>query len=231
MDESAGTEWAHDAAVVPAGTRRTRARWLGPALVMGGVWGLIDLSLETLNQATGVVGPLRPLSFLVGPTAAIVAGTVLGIRGRRDWILSMALALGTAFLALFGFVLLSGSAGMGSGAGLTGLDAGGGYSTVDIGTGGDGCQIEHQGRAFVVGEPVRASAEIHPAISKGTEVTITLRRDGEMETGYPVVQIADSNWECVYGDVAFEPLRAGHYRWELSTADLPPVGGEFDVSD
>ena len=52
-----------------------------------------------------------------------------------------------------------------------------------------------------------------------------------METGYPVVQIADSNWECVYGDVAFEPLRAGHYRWELSTADLPPVGGEFDVSD
>ena len=64
MDESAGTEWAHDAAVVPAGIPRNRASWLGPALVMGGVWGLIDLSLETLTIWPSIVRRVDRISPL-----------------------------------------------------------------------------------------------------------------------------------------------------------------------
>ena len=229
MDEPSEAVWTDPPAQLAAASGRGRARWIGPGLVMGGMWGLIDLLLEALNQATGLVAPLRPLSFFVGPSAAIVTGLVLGLRGRGDWARAIGVALGVAFAVILGYSVLSTAMGTSGDPGLTG--GAGGYATVDIGTGGTNCRIEQQARTFVVGDAVRASAEVHPAIPKGTTVTITLRRDGEMEAGYPVVQVADSAWDCVYGDVAFEPLRPGHYRWELSTPALPPVGGEFDVTD
>jgi hypothetical protein len=47
------------------------------------------------------------------------------------------------------------------------------------------------------------------------------------------VQVADSDWDCVYGTASLthDALPAGHYRWEIeyTGSAMPPVGADFEV--
>ena len=211
----------------PAPPARARRRWIRFGFAMAVVWLAADVALESINRATGLVGPLRPWSFLIGPAAAVATGILFGLRGRGAWVRTVLLAVGLYVLALVPLTLLARRDGDDRVAG----PPGGEWTTVDFGLGGGGCDLTGRSRTFHPGDPVVAAAEFQPPIRAGDTIVIRFTRDGSMEPTYPVVQVADTSWACVYGAVSKTRLEAGHYHWEIevSGSTMPPAGGDFTV--
>jgi hypothetical protein len=206
------------------GRRRGRRRWLWIGILMLIAWLVTDAGLEVVNQATGLISRLKPVSFVIGPLVAVGVGRVGGLRARADWMRAL-------LLMIIGFVaVVSGTIALSMTQGARGV--GPNLATLDFGVGGEGCDLERSARQFAPGDPVVAAAEFTPPIAAGSTITIRMTRDGTMVAEYPVVQVADKQWPCVYGRVSASPLGSGRYRWEIavSGSSMPPLAGEFTVS-
>lgn len=207
-----------------AGRESSRRRRIGIGIAMALAWLATDAALEVLNQATGLVRSVGPASFLIGPLVAIGVGWAAGLRSRGDWLRSFLVAIvGGTLLFVLVAQLVRGGTGSGRGPDLT---------TLDFGVGGNGCDLERSARVFSPAEAIVAAARFAPPIATGSTITIRLTRDGTMMVDYPVVQVADDPWPCVYGVVASPPIAPGRYRWEIEIAGspMPPLAGEFTVA-
>jgi hypothetical protein len=203
--------------------RPSRRRLVGTAAAMMIAWLATDAILETLNQATGIVRLAGPASFVIGPLAGIGVGWAAGLRARRDWIRAVPLAVGGGVLVVaLAFMILGRLAPIGTGPEVESLD---------FGVGGNGCDLARSARAFSSTDPVVAAARNCRREPRGSTITIRMTHDGTMATDYPVVQVADAPWPCVYGTVAAAPLAPGRYSWsiEVSGSTMPPLAGEFTV--
>jgi hypothetical protein len=204
-------------------SRPSRRRLLGTALAMMIAWLATDAILETLNQATGIVRLAGPASFAIGPLAGIGVGWAAGLRARGDWVRALPLAAGGGVLVVALALIIAGR--------MAPTGPGPDFETLDFGVGGDGCDLARSARVFSPTDPVVAAARFAPAISRGSTITIRMTHDGTMVADYPVVQVADEPWPCVYGAVEAPPLAPGEYRWsiEVSGSAMPPLAGEFTV--
>lgn len=210
--------------VLEAGRGSSRRRRLAIGVAMAVAWLATDAGLEMINRATGLVRSVGPASFLIGPLAAVAVGWAAGLRSRRDWLQGVLIVFGGATIL---FVIVA-QLGLGGGAPSRGPDV----STLDFGVGGNGCDLERSARAFSSADSIVAAAEFMPPIATGSTITIRLTRDGTMVADYPVVQVADEPWPCVYGLVESPPIAPGRYRWEIevSGSPMPPLAGEFTVA-
>lgn len=210
--------------VPESGRGSSRRRRLAVGAAMAVAWLATDAGLEMINQTTGLVRSVGAASFFIGPLAAVGVGWAAGLRSRRDWLHAFLIGFVGATIL---FIVVAQLA-LGGGAAGRGPDV----ATLDFGVGGNGCDLERSARAFSPTESIVAAAEFTPPIATGSTITIRLTRDGTMMADYPVVQVADEPWPCVYGVVASPPIAPGSYRWEIqiSGSPMPPLAGEFTVS-
>jgi hypothetical protein len=91
------------------------------------------------------------------------------------------------------------------------------------------CSIKTPERTFSTTDPIRMVATWSPSLVKGTVVTVTLTRNGEVVDGYPVSPTFNESTRCIHGLVSQHALVAGHYRFEAAPDTARSVAGEFDV--
>ena len=103
--------------------------------------------------------------------------------------------------------------------------------TIGFGIGGSDadCSIKTPQRTFTTTDPVRMVATWSPSLVKGTVVTITLTRNGEVVDGYPVSPRYDVSTRCIHGLVSQHALVAGHYRFEAAPDTARAIAGDFDI--
>lgn len=102
-----------------------------------------------------------------------------------------------------------------------------------FGTGGVECDLVERKTTFTVGEPIRIAVDFNPELVIGTEVAFRLLRDGTQVDSYGGSLILAEPTPCIHTTLSGEPLPAGHYRFEVVVASdtVPPLSGEFDISD
>ena len=187
-------------------------------------WLTSDAALEALNQRPGIVRLAGPASFVIGPLVAVGAGWALGLRARVDWLAQLpwrsAAACWSSLSRSCSPIRWPRQARVPTSRPSTSAWAG----TAAI--------WPESARVFSPTDPVVAAARFDPPILRGATITIRMTRDGALVTTYPVVQVADEPWPCVYGEVAAPPLTPGVYRWsiEVSGSAMPPLAGEFTVA-
>lgn len=102
-------------------------------------------------------------------------------------------------------------------------------NSLGFGTGGSGCVLTEVASSFPVGVPIRSVLTMEPALSAGDTVAITLEKDGvELVDGRQTITIEEAA-PCIYGTLP--ELEAGRYRmgFDVSSDQMPPIAGEFDV--
>jgi hypothetical protein len=104
---------------------------------------------------------------------------------------------------------------------------------LEFGTGGVECDLVERKTRFTVGEPIRIAVDFNPELVTGTEVAFRLLRDGTQVESYGGSLILAEPTPCIHTTLSGEPLPAGHYRFEVVVASdtVPPLSGEFDISD
>ncbi len=106
-------------------------------------------------------------------------------------------------------------------------------SRLGFGTGGTECDLDERRSSFTVGEPIRIAVDFNPELVIGTEVAFRLLRDGTQVESYAGSLILAEPTPCIHTTLSGEPLPAGHYQFEVVVASdtVPPLSGEFDISD
>ncbi len=165
-----------------------------------------------------------------GPSLpSLAAGWVMpprrGGRGGRRRLLTGcligAVLVGAAsiVLPLFAMAILDGSTS-------TGPDV----ISLGFGTGGSGCTLSDVASSFPVGVPVRSVLTLPPDLPAGETVGTRMLKDGAEIAGAHQTITPREGDTCIY--VTLPELEVGHYRMEFDvhSDQMPPTGGEFDVT-
>jgi hypothetical protein len=106
-----------------------------------------------------------------------------------------------------------------------------GMQTIGFGTDGSGCELGDVASTFLVGTPIRVVGTFEPALAPGTTVTVTVLKDEVELVDQRQTTTITEPAPCFHGTLP--SLEPGHYRVEytIDPSMMPPLSGEFDVTD
>jgi hypothetical protein len=175
-----------------------RSAAIGLAMLGVLVAAMFVVSLSGLDPYGIAIGWLFALPAI--PFAAIASGWLLGLRGWRSWSIAIAtmvvpfivLAVVTSIVADLTRPVIR---------------------SVAFGSGGSGCEVANDRRAFERDELIRYAIRFDPPLQPGTRVTVRVTRpDGEV-AGYPVAIETEAPTDCWFGDVPIADFQPGRYHW------------------